>query len=153
MKPVTFSLQFRGVATAEAAGVLVVRATAPGCSLVTIVDEEGVHGHFEPATGGEAVLDARIQIRDAGTFAHEGTVAFGHRHLVRFRSVEGGRLQMSPDRHLQHGCVILEIVGGHGQFANARGRITSNFFLSDTGEVTDNQLGLFFVDSGLVSED
>jgi hypothetical protein len=34
---------------------------------------------------------------------------------------------------------------GEGQFARASGRITSNFFLSDTGELTDNQIGVIFV--------
>ena len=153
MKPVTFSLQFRGVATLVEPGVLLARATAPGCSLVTVVDEEGVHGHFEPAPGGEAVLESRMRIGEDGRFAMEGTIAFGHRHSVRFRSAEGGSIRPSPDIHLRHGCAISEIEGGQGQFAEARGRITSNLFLSDTGELTDNQLGLVFIVSGASRQD
>jgi hypothetical protein len=147
MKLVTYSLQFRGVTTEVAPGVLTMRASAPGCSLVTAVDEEGVHGHFEPAPGDEAVLESRIQLGDDGTFEMAGAITFGHRHCLRFRTLDSGRMSPSPDRHLKHGSAVSEIEGGLGQFEYARGRITSNFFLSDTGELTDNQLGLVFVEA------
>lgn len=145
MKPITFSLQFRGITTAGAPGVLITRATAPSCSLVTEMDADGVHGHFEPAPGDEAVLESRILLAEDGRFHVTGAITFGHRHRLRFRSLDLGRLSLSPDLHLRHGSAISEIEEGHGQFVEARGRITSNFFLSDTGEFTDNQLGLLFV--------
>jgi hypothetical protein len=64
---------------------------------------------------------------------------------VRFRSVGLGRLVECPDRNLRHGTVVHEVEGGNGQFERAEGLITSNFLISDTGEVTDNHLGLIFV--------
>jgi hypothetical protein len=137
------------VTTLVAPGVLTVRATAPGCSLVTAVDDEGVHGHFEPAPGDEAILDGQIRLAGDGTFRLRGAITFSDRHSLRFQSLDPGRLSPSPDRNLRHGSVITEIEGGRGQFAGARGRITSNFFLSDTGELTDNQLGLLFIESAV----
>ena len=65
---------------------------------------------------------------------------------MRFRTVGLGHLARSPDPHLQQGTAMWEIEGGEGQFDGVRGRITSNFFVSDTGELTDNHLGLIFVD-------
>ena len=62
-----------------------------------------------------------------------------------FRSVGAGRLVKCPDRNLRHGTVVREVEGGNGQFERAEGLITSNFLVSDTGEVTDNHLGLIFV--------
>jgi hypothetical protein len=41
------------------------------------------------------------------------------------------------------------VIGGSGQFEGATGKITSNFVLSDTGELTDNQLGMLFLRSDL----
>ncbi len=41
--------------------------------------------------------------------------------------------------------MICQVEGGEGQFAGSEGLITSNFFLSDTGEVTENHFGLIFV--------
>ena len=64
---------------------------------------------------------------------------------MRFRSVGLGRLVACPDPNLKHGTVIREVEGGDGQFAQAEGLITSNFLVSDTGEVTDNHLGVIFV--------
>jgi hypothetical protein len=40
---------------------------------------------------------------------------------------------------------VREVEGGSGQFASAEGLITSNFLVSDTGEVTDNHFGVIFV--------
>ena len=40
---------------------------------------------------------------------------------------------------------MWRVDGGEGQFAGASGYITSNFTLSDTGDVTDNQFGVIFV--------
>jgi hypothetical protein len=40
---------------------------------------------------------------------------------------------------------MWQVDGGEGQFAGARGLITSNFFVSETGEVTDCHFGLLFV--------
>ena len=56
-----------------------------------------------------------------------------------------GRRGDSPDPHLKHGTVMWEVDGGEGQFAGARGRITSNFFASDMGDPTDNHFGVIFV--------
>jgi hypothetical protein len=41
--------------------------------------------------------------------------------------------------------VIWKVERGEGQFAGATGLITSNFFVSSTGEVTDNHFGVLFV--------
>ena len=38
-----------------------------------------------------------------------------------------------------------EIDGDEGRFEDAQGLITSNFFVSDSGEVVDNQFGVIFV--------
>jgi hypothetical protein len=48
---------------------------------------------------------------------------------------------------LRHGAVAWEIDGGAGAFEGATGRIVSNFLLSNTGDLTDNQLGVLFLPS------
>jgi len=40
------------------------------------------------------------------------------------------------------------IDGGAGAFEGATGRIVSNFLLSETGDLTDNQLGVLFLPGG-----
>src|SRR5438093_2104411 len=146
MKPITYSLQFRGRATSAGSSTLRVRLTAPSSALVTTIGPEGVRSAFEEVAGGEAIFDAELVLDDARSTFHEaGTIAFGRGNIVRYRSVESGRLVGCPDRNLRHGAVVREVEGGEGQFAGAEGFITSSFLVSDTGEVTDNQLGLIFV--------
>ena len=142
MKPITFSLQFRGQAE-ELDGGLRKQARAPGCALVTSLSQQGVAASFVWAPGAdEAFFESTLSFIDGGAFDEHGRIVFSPGHELR---VQGkGRLDPSPDAHLRHGTVIWTIVGGEGQFANASGRITSNFFLSDTGDLTENQLGVVF---------
>jgi len=145
MRPITYALQFRGVASEAGPGVLTARATAPGGSLVTVLGLDGLRGRFEPAPGEEALLESHIVLETDGSFELSGTIRFGSGHSLRLRTDGAGHLTPSLDRHLRHGSAVSKIHGGRGQFDGASGRITSNFFLSDTGELTDNQLGLVFI--------
>jgi hypothetical protein len=143
--PLAYSLQFRGTAVQVSARVLEARATAPSSVLRTSVDEGGLAGRFEAGDGYEAVLESRLVLGDDGSFDEAGSIVIGPGNIIRFRTVGGGHLAPSPDPHLEHGTAMWEIEGGEGQFKGSSGRITSNFFLSDTGEITANHLGVVFV--------
>ena len=145
MKPITYSLQFRGRASSTAPDRMRLRLTAPSSALVTSLGPDGVHGAVEDVAGGEATLEAELSLREHSGFDDAGTIEFGHGNSVRFRSLGLGRLVECPDRILRHGTVVREVEGGNGQFERAEGLITSNFLVSDTGEVTDNHVGLIFV--------
>jgi hypothetical protein len=147
LRPIVYSLQFRGRITSLSSRVLEQRASAPGQVLVTTVDAHGLAGRVEPGEGDEAVLVSRLVLADDGSFDQSGTIEFAPGHALAFRSVSAARLERSPDPHLRHGAAVWEIEGGEGQFRGAHGRITSNFFLSDTDELTDNHVGLIFVAS------
>src|SRR4029450_12071255 len=101
----------------------------------------------EPGDGEEALLISRLVLADDGSFDQSGTIEFAPGHVLAFRSAGAARLGRSPDPHLRHGAAIWEVEGGEGQFRGAQGRITSNFFVSDTDELTDNHFGLIFVAS------
>jgi hypothetical protein len=147
MKSITYTLQFRGRASSVGADRMRFRLTAPSSALVTRLGPDGVHGALEEVAGGDAALEAELSLHEQSTFEDGGTIEFGHGNSVRFRSVGLGRLVECPDRNLRHGTVVRE-VEGNGQFERAEGLITSNFLVSDTGEVTDNHLGLIFVHEG-----
>jgi hypothetical protein len=148
MRPCPYSLQFRGYVSETEPNTLRARATAPGTSLVTTIGEDGLRSSFSPLADEEAVLEMRLQLAD-GRVDAAGTIVCGYGNVLRFRTLNPGRLGTSPDPHLQQGTLIYEVEGGDGSFAGARGRIASNFLLSDTGELTDNQFGLIFVAGGV----
>ena len=106
---------------------------------------EGVEGHFVwEAQAAEAFFRSMLRYTGDGTFKEEGAIVFARGHVLRIRG--RGELAASPDPDLYQGAVVWDVEAGEGQFASARGRITSNFLLSNTGELTDNQLGMVFVD-------
>jgi hypothetical protein len=143
MKPITYSLQFRGEA-AEVEHGLRKQAWAPGGALVTNLAPEGVKGGFVWAPDDvEAFLESTLTFTTAHSFDEEGAIAFSPGNTLRLRG--RGRLAASPDPHLRQGTIVWHVAGGEGQFAGAAGRVTSNLFLSDTGELTENQLGVVFV--------
>jgi hypothetical protein len=145
LQPIAYSLQFRGRITPLSSRVLEQRASAPGQVLITTLDANGLAGRVEPGDGEEALLVSRLAMGADGSFDQSGTIEFAAGHVLAFRSVGSARLSRSPDPHLQHGAAVWEVAGGEGQFRGARGCITSNFFISDTNELTDNHFGLIFV--------
>ena len=72
-----------------------------------------------------------------------GELDFGAGDTVTFRA--RGSLGDGPDREFRHGTAVLEVTGGRGRLVRARGYVTSNFLLSDSGELTDHQLGLLYM--------
>jgi hypothetical protein len=145
LRPIVYSLQFRGRITSLSSRVLEGRATAPSQVLITTVDANGLAGRVEPGEGEEALFVSRLVLAEDGSFDQAGTIEFAPGHILAFRSVGAARLGRSPDPHLSHGAAVWEVEGGEGQFRGAHGRITSNFFVSDTNELTDNHYRLIFV--------
>lgn len=139
--PVTYALQFRG--QVESTGeVTSAAARASSAMLVSVVDRDGPHGRFEDVGSGEAVF--RVALDVAGPV--EGEVDFGGGTTLSLRAAERHPAEPSRRPHLSHGAALLEVVAGTGRLAGARGWVTSNYLLSDTGDLTDTHLGLLFVE-------
>lgn len=147
MAQIIFNLQFRGRAAAGAeTGVMKATTSATSCKMETIVGSDGVKGTFSPAEGGLAYFESEVRIQTPESFTEAGTISFGDGdHSLRFTTVGQGYLAPSAEPKHMHGAVTWKVEGGEGQFEGATGLITSNFVLSDTGDVVDHQFGLIFV--------
>jgi hypothetical protein len=142
MKPLTFSLQFRGQ-VADFEGGLRKQARAPGCALVTRLTADGPAGRFVWAPGDEeALLESTLAFQDDRRFEEAGTIVFALGNTLRIRG--RGRLAPSANPDLRQGTIVWRIEGGDGHFGGATGLITSNFLLSATGDLTENQLAVVF---------
>jgi len=124
MMQIVYSQRLGGRLTAVAPGVVDAALTSIG----------------EPAT-----VEAQLSFADERSFRLTGEIRFEGADSLRFRTLGSGRLDPSPEPGLRHGTTVLEVCGGSGRFDGARGRITSNFVVSDDGEITDHQLGVVFV--------
>lgn len=130
-----FSLEFRGYSTALSPGVITARGTDPNGALGSIVDD-----------GCEAQLERRLTFLDETSFEDVGTISLGAGNALRFRSIGLGSLGPSARPGLRQGTAAWIVDGGAGAFARASGRIVSNFLISDTGELTDRQLAIVFLE-------
>jgi hypothetical protein len=129
MKPVAFALELHGEAVELDPGRLWVEARATGA-----VDGIG---------DGETVCRRDFELTDDGSLLEKGELTFGAGDAITFSA--RGRLRASPDPQFRHGTAVLEVTGGRGRLAGARGFVTSNFLLSITGELTDHHQALLFL--------
>ncbi len=148
MREVVFALEFRGKARPAPSGVKgarVARTTASSQTLATFLGGNFIRARVEPVAGESAVLEARVQRDDDGTFVEEGTIAYGAAGTVTFETVGRGWVEPGPAAGSVVGGVLWRVTGGDGSFANARGLITSNFTVNADGEVVDNHFARLFV--------
>ena len=148
MKQIYYTLQFTGGAAPKAGATGVMKATtsASSCSMTTAIGPEGVNGTLQTIAGGTATFESEVTLKSESSFDESGTIRFGSGNsALRFSTVGQGFMGPSANPKLQHGSVMWRVDGGEGQFAGATGLITSNFTLSDKGEVTDNHFGIIFV--------
>lgn len=148
MTEIIYVMQFKGKAVPanESGTVLKANTTAPSCTIATVVGAQGVSGTLQPKGGAEAKFESQVILTSETSFQESGTIIFGdNRHRLHFSTVGQGYVGPSVDPQLRHGSVIWKIEGGEGQFEGASGLITSNFFVSAAGDVTDNHFGVIFL--------
>jgi hypothetical protein len=141
-------MQFKGEAgpTSEGSSVLKVRTTATSVTITTTVGPSGLTGSLQPASGGSASFESEAAMTGDTSFDEKGTITFGDGgHRIHFSTIGQGYIAPSPDPSFLSGTVSWRIDGGEGQFEGAGGLITSNFLVHESGEVTDNQVGVIFL--------
>jgi hypothetical protein len=136
MQPIAFSLELEGQAVDLEGGRFWVETR-----------ETDSTSHAPPqldAIGdGSASCRRRLELWNDGSLVQTGELDFGAGDTVTFRA--RGVIGTSPDPSRNHGTAVLEVTGGRGRLAGARGYVTSNFLLAESGELTDHQLGLLFL--------
>lgn len=144
LRALTYALQFRGETVRTGLDRFAAETRAPSCVFVTVVGREGIDGRFEEVGVGEAVCTRELELHGDGSLTTAGEVTFGGAAVITFHAV--GAISSSPDPRLRHGTAVYEVTGGRGRLDGARGFVTSNFLLSETGDLTDHHLGLLFVE-------
>jgi hypothetical protein len=81
-----------------------------------------------------------LEVWEDGSLVESGEISFGPDDRLTYRA--RGAFGSSTTPAARHGTAVLEVTGGSGRFADARGYVTSNFLLSVDGELTDHHYGL-----------
>lgn len=147
MPQIMFCMQFKGTATpGSESGVMKATTSAISCSMKTVVGPDGVTGSFIPAEGGLAYFESEVRMTGADTFLENGSISFGEsNHSLKFSTVGQGYLAPEAGTKAMAGAVMWKVEGGEGQFEGATGLITSNFWVDESGTVTDHQFGMINV--------
>ena len=148
MQQIVYAMQFKGHAVpgSAAAGPLQVKSSAASGSITSVIHSGGLTGGFDPAAKIPAQFESEVTLKSETTFTETGSITFGSGgHRLRFSTLVEGWLGPSPEASVKQGTITWKVDGGEGQFEGAGGVITSNFTLSDSGEVNDYHLGILYI--------
>jgi hypothetical protein len=147
MREVVFALEFRGTAgpVPGAEHLREARSTAPSQTLSTVLSKDGVHARVEAAAGDTAVLESRVERFGDGSFVESGTITYGAAGSIVFETIGRGWVSPAPDGSGVVGGVLWRIREATGRLTGVQGLISSNFTVTLTGEVTDNQFARLYV--------
>ena len=149
MRKLLYAMHFKGRISPAVADDKLLRATgiATSCTVNTSIGPSGVETHLKASDGGLAFLESALRLTGPGSFQEDGTISFGedNRNVLRFCTIGEGHFTRSPEMGTMAGSASWEVEGGEGQFAEARGFITSAFTLSTSGELSDFHSGVIFL--------
>ena len=147
MRQITYAMRFVGQVKPDRPDDRVFRAAteAPSTTITSIVGADGVASSWQPTGGGAATFLSEVTMTGEDTFHERGTIAFGDGNTLRFSNIgEGYSIPGVEPGSIQ--CVgMWQVDGGEGQFAGARGLITSNSLVDADDTLIDHQCGVIFV--------
>jgi hypothetical protein len=149
MRKILYTMHFLGRTSPAADHSEVLRTTgsATGCVVSTSIRSSGVETDLKAAGGDLAFFESELRVTGADNFEENGEITFGDHseHLLRFSTVGHGHVTLGLEPGIMAGTASWKVEGGEGQFAAARGFITSTFTISDSGERSDFHCGLIFL--------
>jgi hypothetical protein len=149
MRQILYTMHFRGQTSLAANGSDVLRTTgsATSCVVSTVIRRSGVETDVHASDGDLAFIESELRVTGPDEFQEDGTISFGdaNEHILRFSTVGQGHVTTGVEPGTMAGTASWKVDGGEGQFAAARGFISSAFTISDSGERGDFHCGLIFL--------
>jgi hypothetical protein len=158
MSQIIYTMHLKGQLNPVGTSPNVMKARMVGsCLCLTEVGPNGIQTPLEAPAGEQAVFESDVtflggfessEVTAAGEagFKETGMITFGNgEHRLRFSTIGQGYIGPSAEPNLRQGAVMWQVESGEGQFTGAQGLITSNFIISDAGEITDYHMGVIFV--------
>ena len=149
MRQILYTMHFRGQTSLAANDSDVLRTTgsATSCVVSTVIRRSGVETDVHASDGDLAFIESELRVTGPDEFQEDGTISFGdaNEHILRFSTVGQGHVTTGVEPGTMAGTASWKVDGGEGQFAAARGFISSAFTISDSGERSDFHCGLIFL--------
>ncbi len=149
MRKLLYAMQVRGQTARGSEPSMPMRSTgsAASCTMHTVISPSGIQTDLSPSDGELAFVESEMQVTGPGEFKESGEIVFGEasEHALRFSTLGSGHFVSDVEPGMIAGTANLKVESGEGQFAAARGFITSNFTIKDSGERCDFLCGLIFL--------
>jgi hypothetical protein len=149
MRQILYTMHFKGRTSRASTDSQLLRTigSATSCVVSTVIRGSGVETSLEASEGDLAFLDSELRVTGPDSYREDGTITFGddNANVLRFSTLGDGHFTPSIAPGTMAGSASWRVDGGEGQFAAARGFVTSNFTLSEAGELSDFHCGLIFV--------
>ena len=147
MRQIGYAMQFRGTAGPKEGkeNELWAKTGSTTNGLSTALGAGGPTLSIDEAASQRATFTSNVQMLEDGSFTEDGTIDFGEAGSLHFTTIGTGWMGPSADDQLGHGAISWRIDGGTGPLEGASGIITSNFTMSGSADVVDNQWGVIFV--------
>ncbi len=149
MRKILYTMHFIGQTSTLVSDCETLRTTgsAASCVLSTMIGPRGMQADLRASDGDLAFFESELQMTGPEGFQESGQIAFGgeSEHLLRFSTVGKGHVTAGFEPGTMAGAATWKVESGEGQFAAARGFITSNFTIDNSGERSDFHCGLIFL--------
>jgi hypothetical protein len=148
MEPIIFCLHFRGQASrgTDKRNLFRITASAPSCNLATELSDAGVHSRVSVLPGDMAFADSELELTGSESFSGRASISFGDGpHALELRAAAQGHFESTPKQGEMSGAVTWRVEGGEGQFAGAKGFVTSVLTLHEDGQFSEFQTGLLYL--------
>ena len=150
MRKLHYTMHFRSRTSAASGnlGLLHTAGSAPSCVVSTFICPSGIRTDVQgTGDGGLAFFESDLRITGPEEFQEDGSITFGDEseHLLRFSTVGKGHIATGLEPGTMTGTASWRVDGGEGQFAAARGLITSAFTINGAGDRCDLHCGLIFL--------
>lgn len=149
MQKLLYTMQVRGRTSRPSDPSKPLRTTgsAASCILSTTISASGVRTDLTHSDGELAFFESELRLTAPDEFQETGEITFGDGtgHILKFSTAGNGHVSPGFEPGMIAGAASWQIDGGEGQFAGARGFITSNFTITASGDRCDLHCGVIFL--------
>jgi hypothetical protein len=149
LRKLLYTMQVRGRTSLVRGNSHPLRTTgsAVSCIINTVISQSGIRTDLAPSDGDLAFFESEIHLTGRDEFQESGEITFGDgaEHVLRFSTAGQGHMNSGLEPGVIAGTASWIVESGEGQFAAARGFITSNFTINASGERCDFLCGVIFL--------